>query len=142
MVTTSALHSRQSSSSTAGQKYLNLPEVLRENWLASQDLVPLQDLQIVVSGISLEPLSAAASLERVRSKLVDVLSCYLPCVDFLVSSQEDLSRGLRRRGKRGQKKARAALTPLQFHAAYVEPLPESFTRPTSTSCAAGGTSRA
>jgi hypothetical protein len=121
----------RSSSSAAGQKDLNLPEVLRENWLASQDLVPLQDLQIVVSGISLEPLTAMATLERVRSKLLDVLCRYLPCVDFLVSCQQELRRGLqlatappaasRRRGSSSKPR-----TPRQFHADYVERLPDKF----------------
>lgn len=88
----------------------------------------LEDLQITVSGLSLEPMKGSDVFERMQSKTKDVLCRFLPCVDFLVACQQDLRKGLMyATQKRLIRRAyRDTLTPKQFYSKYVAPLPQRF----------------
>ena len=90
----------------------------------------LEDLKVTVSGLSLEPMAATELVARVRSKTEDVVTRYLPCVDFLVACQQDLRKGL---AAASQKRLvhsmfRDSMTPKQFYSSYIAPLPERFLR--------------
>lgn len=90
----------------------------------------LEEMHLTVSGISLEPLSGMEVLKRVQLRTDEVISRYLPCVDFLVACQQELRRGL---AAASQKRLvhgmlRDALTPRQFYNSYVANLPERFYR--------------
>lgn len=98
------------------------PPVIREEWL--------EKMSITVSGLSLEPLSGTEIVDRLQEKTHDVLTRYLPCVDFLVQCQQDLRKGL---AAAQQKRLvhhmlRDAMTPRQFYNTYISPLPERFYR--------------
>jgi hypothetical protein len=87
----------------------------------------LEEIQLNVSSISLEPMSGIVVLERIREKLNDVLTRYIVCVDFLVQCQQDLRKGLeyannQKRYSRGNR----GMTAAQFYKTYVEPLARSF----------------
>jgi hypothetical protein len=90
----------------------------------------LENIEMSISGLSLEPLSGVEVLSRLRSKTEDVMTRYLPCVDFLVACQQDLRKGL----QAAQQKRlvhhmfRDALTPRQFFSTFIAPLPERFFR--------------
>lgn len=90
----------------------------------------LDELKIKVSALSLEPMTARQVVSRIRGKLDDVVTLYLPCVDFLVQCQQDLRKGLaiatqKRMHGRGRH-FRNAMSPHQFYAAYIEQLPHRF----------------
>ena len=88
----------------------------------------LEDLQISVSGLSLEPMKGSDVMDRLRRKTTDVASRFLPCVDFLVACQQDLRKGLLyATQKRLIRRAyRDTLSPRQFYQKYVAPLPQRF----------------
>jgi len=81
----------------------------------------LEDMSLKVSGLSLEPMSGTEVLSRLRGKMDDVLTRYLPCVEFLVSCQQDLRRGLSH-----AQRHRRHFPPRQFYLTYVQPLPQKF----------------
>eukprot|EP00978_Attheya_sp_CCMP212_P045154 scaffold335166_cov51-Attheya_sp.AAC.1 len=104
----------------------------------SEEEEALASLTLNVPGVELEPMSAQAVLDRVRIKTDDVVTRYLPCVDFLVVCQQELRAGLVAATKKrlvvhnsqhSQHRSRSyrdALTPHQFYLKYVDPLPERF----------------
>mmetsp|Transcript_31201 Transcript_31201/g.46137 ORF Transcript_31201/g.46137 Transcript_31201/m.46137 type:complete len:760 (-) Transcript_31201:643-2922(-) len=79
---------------------------------------------MMVSGLSLKPMTAEAVLETVELRCNDVLNHYLPCVEFLVSCQQDLRAGLAM--QRRQYKNRQAAR--QFYNVYIDPLPARFNK--------------
>jgi hypothetical protein len=90
----------------------------------------LDTIQMNVSGISLQPLSGTEILRRVRGKTDDVVTRYLPCVEFLVNCQQELRAGL---ASATQKRLvrhayRDNMTPTQFFSRYLAPLVERFHR--------------
>ncbi|KAL9180693.1 hypothetical protein ACHAXT_011146 [Thalassiosira profunda] len=93
----------------------------------------LEEITLTVSAVSLEPLSGNAVVRHVRTKTDDVITRFLPCVDFLVNCQQELRQGLQlaqRSRSRSQGRSRGAMgmTPRQFHTTYVAPLPRRFER--------------
>jgi hypothetical protein len=47
-----------------------------------------------IPDLSVEPMTSAQVVEMIQSRADDVTKRYLPCVDFLVSCQQDLRRGV------------------------------------------------
>ncbi|KAL7548708.1 hypothetical protein ACHAWF_011974 [Thalassiosira exigua] len=97
----------------------------------------LETVSLDVTSVSLTPLSGNEVVRHVRTKTDDVITRFLPCVDFLVNCQQELRQGLQlasRPRPRGGRNARGGgagaggMTPRQFHAAYVAPLPRRFER--------------
>lgn len=89
----------------------------------------LESFQMEVSGLSLDPMSGAEVVHRVRACMDDVLSRYLPCVDFLVQCQQDLRKGLTYANSQhtsSKRSRRYGLTPREFFLSYVHPLPQRF----------------
>ena len=88
----------------------------------------LEKLQVKVSGVSLEPMTGTQIIELLRKRANEVLSRYLPCVDFLVQCQQELRKGLQiATSKRYSSHGfRDALTPRQFHSQYISNLPGRF----------------
>ena len=89
----------------------------------------LESFHMDVSGLSLDPLSGAEVVRRVRACMDDVLSRYLPCVDFLVQCQQDLRKGLTYANLQhasSKRSRRYGLTPREFFLSYVHPLPQRF----------------
>ena len=88
----------------------------------------LETIQLEVSGISLEPLSGTLVLQRVREKTDNVVTCYLPCVEFLVNCQQELRAGLANatRKKLVRHAYRDNMTPRQFYSRYLAPLANRF----------------
>ena len=107
-----------SSSHTAGSAASMISGVLvhipKEPWLP--------EISLHVPSISLEPLSGEAVMQRVASKMEDVLTKYIPCVEFLVQCQQDLRRGLEVAQRRGFRRA----APREFFAQHIDRLPETF----------------
>ncbi|KAL7579574.1 hypothetical protein ACA910_007942 [Epithemia clementina (nom. ined.)] len=89
----------------------------------------MNELKINVSTLSLEPLSGSDIVTRLQMRMDDVISKFLPCVDFLVQCQQDLRKGLvlaQRKVGSSRRYFQPQMTPRQFWAAYVEPLPQKF----------------
>ena len=63
----------------------------------------LDDFQVTISSLSVEPLSGKEILDKIKARASDVQRKYLPCVEFLVLCQQELRTGLdqaiRRRGR-------------------------------------------
>ena len=55
---------------------------------------PLIDFTMEISSLSLKPLSAKQIIDIVQFACNEVETKYLPCVDFLVTCQQDLRNGL------------------------------------------------
>jgi hypothetical protein len=100
----------------------------------------LERISLTVTAVSLAPLSGNEVVRHVRTKTDDVITRFLPCVDFLVNCQQELRQGLavaqatqaaqqnkRKRGGAGSRSV-GGMTPRQFHATYVAPLPRRFVR--------------
>jgi hypothetical protein len=88
----------------------------------------LESMKIKCTDVSLEPLSGTEILSRVRSKTDEVVTRFLPCVEFLVTCQQDLRAGL---AAATQKRLirnvyRDVMTPKEFYKRYLAPLPEQF----------------
>jgi hypothetical protein len=119
MGSSNARHARNNASNGSTS---NDNVVTTEKWL--------EDLRLTVSGLSIEPLSGTEVLTRLRFKTEEVVTRYLPCVDFLVACQQDLRKGL---AAATQKRMvhhmfRDAMTPRQFLSSYITLLPERFFR--------------
>ena len=109
--------------------------------LPSAQIDPLLErVSLTVTAVSTTPLSGNEVVRHIRTKTDDVITRFLPCVDFLVNCQQELRQGLqmaqasaqqsRRRvgGAGGRSRAGGGMTPRQFHATYVAPLPRRFER--------------
>lgn len=117
MGTSNERHARNNASNGSSNN-----AVTTERWL--------DELRMTVNGLSIEPLSGTQVLTRLRVKTEEVVTRYLPCVDFLVACQQDLRKGL---AAATQKRMvhhmfRDAMTPRQFLSSYITPLPERFFR--------------
>ena len=91
----------------------------------------LDTIQISVSGLSglsLTPLCGSDVLKRVRGKTDDVVTRYLPCVEFLVSCQQELRAGLQAATQKRLYRSnyKDSMTPKQFFSRYLSPLPDKF----------------
>lgn len=88
----------------------------------------LDELTLQVPGLSLEPIPGRDVLERLRTNMNDVLTRYIPCVDFLVQCQQDLRKGLAAATSKVRKGSRHVdrMTARQFYGTFVESLPGKF----------------
>ena len=109
--------------------------------LPSYQIDPLlEKVTLTVSAVSLTPLSGNEVVRHIRTKTDDVITRFLPCVDFLVNCQQELRQGLQiaQRSQRVNSRSHShhgrarnaggGMTPRQFHATYVAPLPKRFER--------------
>lgn len=98
------------------------PSLLKELWL--------EELQVKVAGVSLEPMSGMEIMERMKLRSNEVLTRYLPCVDFLVQCQQELRKGLQVATVKRyvNHMFRDTMTPRQFYTNYISNLPERFYR--------------
>eukprot|EP00934_Nitzschia_sp_Nitz4_P006953 Nitzschia sp. Nitz4//scaffold10_size219509//32082//34250//NITZ4_001403-RA/size219509-processed-gene-0.116-mRNA-1//-1//CDS//3329532845//6943//frame0 len=94
----------------------------REKWL--------EEMSLEVSALSLEPMSGSDILSRVETRSQQVITRYLPCVDFLVQCQQELRKGLAAATTKRlvHHMFRDAMTPRQFYNTYIAVLPERFYR--------------
>ncbi len=115
------------------------PNCADHSSLPSAQIDPLLErISLTVTAVSLTPMSGNEVVRHIRNKTDDVITRFLPCVDFLVNCQQELRQGLalaqqqqqkQQRGRRGaQSRNNAIVTPRQFHASYVAPLPNRFKR--------------
>lgn len=89
------------------------------------------DFELSIPGISLTPLTALQVVEKVKKASNEVTSRFLPCVDFLVTCQQELRAGLSFSAKQkqvGRGCYRDNMTPLQFYIKYLDPLPVRFAK--------------
>mmetsp|Transcript_28770 Transcript_28770/g.44186 ORF Transcript_28770/g.44186 Transcript_28770/m.44186 type:complete len:425 (+) Transcript_28770:50-1324(+) len=94
----------------------NFPSEKKEDWLTS--------LTLKVPDLCIEPITAENAIERVRQKTDDVVTRYLPCVDFLVSCQQDLRLAVTTANKKQMSNYKTSVE--QFYAEYIHPLPAQF----------------
>jgi len=104
------------------QKQERPPKQMREEWL--------EKLQVKVSGVSLKPIPGSEIIQLLKQRSNEVLTRYLPCVDFLVQCQQELRKGLQVATTKRyvNHMFRDTLTPRQFHTQYISQLPERFYR--------------
>ncbi len=95
-----SLHSSNSSSLTTNLKHLE-PEVacIGTNVNGTRNNIhsmspSLASFSISITSLSIEPLSAQDVVQKVQSRCREVISRYLPCVEFLVLCQQELRNGL------------------------------------------------
>ena len=118
----------------------HLPTGRDHSSLPSYQIDPLlEQVSLTVTAVSLTPLSGNEVVRHIRSRTDDVITRFLPCVDFLVNCQQELRQGLqiaqranaaarsRNVGGSGGRRG-GGMTPRQFHATYVAPLPKRFER--------------
>ena len=88
----------------------------------------LEQMRIKCSDISLDSLSGSEVLKRVRAKTDDVVTRYLPCVEFLVKCQQELRAGLLQATQKRvvRQVYRDAMTPKEFFKRYLAPYPKRF----------------
>jgi len=84
----------------------------------------LQDFTMPVAGLSLEDMSGSSVFRRVIDRTAEVMSRYIPCVDFLVQCQQELRKGVAHAQKRRGR--RYVMTPTNFYQVYVQNLPQRF----------------
>ncbi|KAL3797167.1 hypothetical protein ACHAWO_013493 [Cyclotella atomus] len=95
----------------------------------------LETLSLSIPSVSLTSLTGNEVIMHIRSKTDDVITRFLPCVDFLVNCQQELRQGLAIANQRkyittnGRSRSSVNnMTPLQFFARFVAPLPKKFER--------------
>ncbi|KAL7541348.1 hypothetical protein ACHAXR_010838 [Thalassiosira sp. AJA248-18] len=128
--------SRASSAATATTtSSTHLPNRSDHSSLPSVQIDPLlEQISLTVTAVSLSPLSGNEVVRHIRTKTDDVITRFLPCVDFLVNCQQELRQGLQLAQQRqrsvmgGRRGASGGMTPRQFHNTYVAPLPKRFER--------------
>jgi len=83
---------------------------------------------VPVPGVSLDLMSGTEILQRLKERSNEVLTRYLPCVDFLVQCQQELRKGLQvaTTKRYTHPMFREALTPREFHTQYIAQLPDRF----------------
>lgn len=93
----------------------------------------LIEIKISVPSLSLEPMTGSEVMNRLQDRMNDVITKYLPCVDFLVQCQQDLRKGLihaqqdqKRVGSSRRYFQNTGLTPREFWSTHVSQLPEKF----------------
>ena len=95
-----------------------IPPPPEEEWLVNMELN--------VPGLSLEPLKGPELVRRLRSRMDDVTTRYIPCVDFLVQCQQQLRKGLAVANQKPRYGRRRYMSPKEFHQTYIENLPQTF----------------
>ncbi len=90
----------------------------------------LEKLTAKVPGVSLEPMTGTQIVDLLRKRANEVLTRYLPCVDFLVQCQQELRKGLQVATTKQYRHNRLqdTYTPRQFHSQYIAQLPNRFYR--------------
>ena len=93
----------------------------------------LEEIKLEVSSLSLEPLSGNEVIARLQTRMNDVVTKFLPCVDFLVQCQQDLRKGLvvaqqQKRVGSSRRYFQQTMTPQQFWQQFVSILPDKFLR--------------
>jgi hypothetical protein len=90
----------------------------------------MENLQIEVSGVSMEPMNGMQIILKLKERTTEVLTRYLPCVHFLVQCQQDLRKGLAAATAKRlvHHVLRDTMTPRQFFNTYISNLPERFYR--------------
>jgi len=97
----------------------------------------LETLEIKCPDVTLEPLTGSEVLRRVRSRTNDVVTRYLPCVEFLVMCQDILRASLaaapqkrlviQQRNKKTPYHRDSMTTPQQlYYQEYFDPLSDNF----------------
>lgn len=89
------------------------------------------NFELSIPGISLTPLTALQVVEKVKNASSEVITRFLPCVDFLVTCQQELRAGLAfaiKKKQVGRGSYRDNLTPLQFYVKYLDSLPVRFAK--------------
>jgi len=125
--------SRAATTTTTSSSRLS-PNGSGHSSLPSVQIDPLlEQISLTVTAVSLQPLSGNQVVRHIRTKTDDVITRFLPCVDFLVNCQQELRQGLQlaqrsRSRTHGRSRGGGGMTPRQFHAAYVQPLPKRFER--------------
>lgn len=92
---------------------------------------PLHGFSILVPSLCLKPLSATEVVKKIQTACNDMQSKYLPCVDFLVTCQQDLRAGVQKATQKrsgSRYSARESMTTQQFYKKYLENLPTNFQR--------------
>jgi len=116
-----------SGSGTSSIEPTQAPTIQRHNepWL--------EEIKVTVTSLSLEPLTGSEVVARLQDRMNDVVTKYLPCVDFLVQCQQELRKGLihaqqhqKRSGSSRRYFQNSGMTPRQFWTTYVSRLPEKF----------------
>jgi hypothetical protein len=111
------------------------PPSIESSMFGSSNLDPpepwLEEISMNVPSLSLEPLSGVEVEKRLRGNVNDVLTRYIPCVDFLVQCQQDLRKGLEyatsRQARSGRRRGSAQnMTASEFFNMYVDQLPRTF----------------
>ena len=131
--------SSSSTASAATTSSSRLPSRADHSSLPSAQIDPiLERISLTVTAVSLTPMSGNEVVRHIRNKTDDVITRFLPCVDFLVNCQQELRQGLalaqqqqqqqQQRGRRGASRNNTVITPRQFHTSYVAPLPNRFKR--------------
>ena len=125
------------SSSSSPQKATSTPSTYLPHSHSShpeKQIDPLlETLSLSIPSVSLQSLTGNEVIMHIRSKTDDVVTRFLPCVDFLVNCQQELRQGLaianqrkfRHNPRSGQT---ATMTPHQFFSRFVAPLPQKFER--------------
>ena len=94
----------------------------------------LETMSLSIPSVSLSSLNGNEVIRHIRSKTDDVITRFLPCVDFLVNCQQELRQGLAAANKRkyvtsnGRSRSSTNLSPREFFQHYVAPLPRRFER--------------
>lgn len=88
----------------------------------------LSNFKMDVPGVSLEPMTGTQIIDTTHVRMDEVVTRYLPCVDFLVQCQQDLRAGLALATKKKLvgRVYRDALSPSQFYYRYLAQLPNFF----------------
>ena len=104
------------------QQHVPKPKPMKEEWL--------ENLKIEVPGVSLKAMSGTEIIQRLEKRTNEVLTRYLPCVDFLVQCQQELRKGLQTATTKRyvNHMFRDAMTPREFHRQYIAQLPQRFYR--------------
>mmetsp|Transcript_4527 Transcript_4527/g.11455 ORF Transcript_4527/g.11455 Transcript_4527/m.11455 type:complete len:908 (-) Transcript_4527:2200-4923(-) len=126
VMSSSSSSSRRTSSSgrSSGQlvqtKRRKLEQIKSEPWMEA--------IQLNITNLSTKPMSGTVVIQLLQRRADEVLTRYLPCVDFLVQCQQDLRRGLQEATSKRvyHNMIRDKLTPHQFYTQYIARLPERF----------------
>jgi len=123
------------SSSSKAQQSSHYKEQQKQRQIQQRHAKPkkeewLEKLSAKVPGVSLEPMTGTQIVDLLRKRANEVLTRYLPCVDFLVQCQQELRKGLQVATTKQLRNGRYqdTYTPRQFHSQYIAQLPNRFYR--------------
>ena len=83
----------------------------------------MQEINLSVPSLALEPLTGIQVTQRIANALNDVAGRYIPCVDFLVHCQQELRKGLQTQQTQRRYRGNVAK---QFYQTYIDHLPQRF----------------